>query len=235
MTSEEFEILAQIEARAAAMEMKDRARAMHKAATAPHTLTEYETRLIDYVEPPKPKADTDRLKRIADVLRPSWLVFRNAEIRALNDHAISIAMAHQINVTECSHGEQSARRRGRLVNTPAVSNEETYCVFLHEAGHIVSPDGDSTQYRYHSTEKSIVSPAGEVGAWRWAIDTAQTWTREMQDHMCDSLRTYARGARPHERESMELLVSSAALKVYDRPWTVAELDERCAELRGAAQ
>jgi hypothetical protein len=156
---------------------KDRQRAMQKAHEDPGHLSDYERRLIDYVDPEpvsmrrEPDLDTD-------VIRPSWLIFRSAELNALNEHAIDIARRYGLNTKNCQHGKQRANKAARTILTPAVSNAETYAVFLHEAGHIVSPDGDATQYRYEVVQGSeyplTASPGGEVGAWLWAVENACT-------------------------------------------------------------
>lgn len=216
---------------------KDRQRAFQKAATAPRTLTDYERRLIAYVDPPSPPPPpVPRPEVDVSVIRPSWLVFRNHELRALNDHAIEIARRYHLKTKACLHGQQRASQPTRTVCTPAVTNEETYCAFRHEAGHIVSPDGDSHQYRYEVVEDAnhtcTASAGGEIGAWRWALDTAHVWTRGMQEEMASSLASYRSHANEDERESMALLVAEAAMRISDRPWTFAELDKAKDALRG---
>jgi hypothetical protein len=65
---------------------------------------------------------------------------------------------------------------------------------LHEVGHIVDPDADSSQYLYTlehvGGRMSQLAAGGELGAWKWAVEHALIWTAAMQDRLEASLRNH---------------------------------------------
>jgi hypothetical protein len=228
------------------LQASDRVRARLRLKTAgPHALSDYERRLlgVEYQAerrhkplPLPPQAPSPR-ELVVKELCPHGITFRTPLLQQLNDHAVMLAVQHGITVKRTRDGHGWAHQEARVIHAPAVTNEETYAVCLHEMGHIVSPAGDSRQYTYviksHGDHASLVAPAGEVGAWRWAVDNAVVWTREMQQRLYESLKSYAYSATEDERNQMCSCLISACGRMVGRAWgTFAELDAKCADLRG---
>jgi hypothetical protein len=161
-----------------------------------------------------------RRNELTAALRPAEIVFRNAHLERLNADVIETALRHNIRVRPVAMGQGAfAYSSERLIACPPVTNEFTYAVALHEIGHLVSPDGDSSQYRYVVAEKSCVAIGGEVGAWRWAVAHAgNNWSTEMQGRLYDAMKDYATFANSNdERLEIAELIHWASRRVTDRP------------------
>jgi hypothetical protein len=179
-----------------------------------------------------PQANRKRAAVVA-ALRPKGITFRTAELEQLNDHAIELALLHDVSVKRRTSGNGgSACFEQRLIETPPVTNEAAYAVFIHELGHIVDPEADSRQYPNIITKTKTISIEGEVGAWRWAVKNALRWTAEMQNRLYEGLTGYqVHAASLEQRDLMADCLKTSCLRIVDRPWTFAELDARCAAIR----
>lgn len=217
------------------LQERDRKRAAVKLRQAPHSLSTYEKRLLGRVWDEyegKQRAASERRGAIEKVLRPGWLRFRSELLLELNQHAVEIALQHNLRVEPRDPGTSAKGRiQTRTIHVPPVSNDETYALFLHEVGHVVDPNADAYQFRYTRANGVIASPLAEVGAWRFALKTARRWTRSMQDEAAGGLISYARDANDDERSSMVLFMTDANSLVCDRPWTVNELTSKWTEIR----
>jgi hypothetical protein len=163
-------------------------------------------------------------------LRPKGIEFRTPFLERLNGHAINLAVEHGISIVRCANRDARTYQEARQIYAPAVTNEQTYSTFLHEVGHLLSPAADSRQYRNHETETCLISPLGEIGAWRWAVTNALQWTLEMHENLSASLTTYASHATPDERIEMMALVQWACVNVTGPTWTFGELGAKCAAI-----
>lgn len=243
MTPEDRRWLRESEQFLEEMQERGRVRARQRLKSAPETLSEYDRQLLGPEVPvpqvtssAEPREAASRRKCVADVLTPRGIVFRNLHNEQLNAHAITLALEHHIAVVRCHYDEARAEQEARRAHVPAVTNDQTYAVFLHEVGHVVSPEADSRQYR-HAVEKiddsarqALLSPLGEIGAWRFAVTHALTWSAEMQAEMYRCLSSYVPTATDDERWAMRCFVTEAALKIKDKPWTFGELAENCDRL-----
>ena len=174
---------------------------------------------------------------IVAALRPKNIVFRSSHLRDLNEHAIELATRLRIQVTARQFAGGGCAHHGtRAIECPPVTNESSYAVFLHEVGHLESPQGDSRQYRHSVSDVAgrpgLIAIGGECGAWRWAMRAAKMWTREMHGAMSDAMRFYASYADADEKDEIVSLLSDSAIRIADKPITFAQLDEQIAAVRG---
>ena len=233
------------------MQASDRRRAEERLKNRT-TLTDYDLKLLGLsrAEAQKrqalkiPASTIQRVKArrvVTKALRPDGIVFRNRYLESLNEHAIELAAKHRITVEQRCDGTAGAILEHRKGCVPCVTNEATYATFLHEVGHVVSPEADARQFSYRLEEnsngsKSLISPAAEVGAWRFAVANARPrWTRGMQDEMFRCMKSYAADATDDERFDIVVCISQSAFRVVDRPWTIAELNKKCDEIRPVAK
>ena len=172
-------------------------------------------------------------QRIIAAVRPRDIEFRSIHLDSLNRHVIALAIQHGVNVVARQVGGGGcAHAATRTIEIPPVTDETSYAVALHEFGHLLSPDGDSRQYRHVISGNSLIAIGGEIGAWRWALKHAQVWTRGMQDELYRCLLAYAGAAADDdERFDISSCVTQAALKIADKPWTFKKLNEACASIR----
>lgn len=155
-----------------------------------------------------------RREAVASAIRPSDIVFRSENLERLNAHAISLAVERGLTVV-CSGvgGDASCTQDSRTITCPPVTDESSYATFLHEFGHTM-PAGDSRQYRHCVTSTNLIAIGGEVGAWRWAIDHALRWTRDMADVLCQSLTSYlAHATTSDEREAIADCIACSQARV----------------------
>lgn len=181
-----------------------------------------------------------RVARVIKAIRPKGIQFRSELLQRLNDHAADLAVRHNI-IVERSEDRWCAFQEERRISVPAVTNEYSYATFLHEVGHIVSPDADSRQYANKVADVSgypgLISVPGEIGAWHWAVANALTWTREMQDSLFRGLKFYNRHHMTDDDDvqPMRDLVRFAWERVDGRNWSTEALDQRLSELVGHAK
>lgn len=185
------------------------------------------------------EAENEKRQKVTAALRPKGIVFRTAYLEELNSHAIDLAVQHDIRVVrQAADLGGSASQETRTIHVPAVTNETTYALCLHEIGHVVEPAADSRQYKYtieemSSGSRALIAAGGEVGAWKFAIANAHRgWTRQMQDELFRGLEWYSKRATADERELFCACVTRGALLITDKPWTFAELDKHRDDLRG---
>ena len=105
-------------------------------------------------------------------------------------HIQHLTAFHQVIVQYCPffHLAQSLMSERRIL-IPDVVDDPSYCVALHELGHVLEP----TQRRINVVEAWIGTPNihhNEISAWRWAQEHALWWTPEMDAVMQYSLSTY---------------------------------------------
>lgn len=190
--------------------------------------------------PPPPPSPPSPRELVAKALSPAGIRFRTPFLQSLNQHATDLAVTHEVTIQRIHDDVRGAALSEEwVIECSAVTNEETYAIFLHELGHLIDPDGDSSQYRYVLKEgfvtgrKSQIAAGGEIGAWRFAVRTALQWTREMHQTMYESLASYRSYGTSDERFEMASLLSQSAVKVRDRPLTFGELDEQKERVREA--
>jgi hypothetical protein len=229
-----------LHARIAASEEPYFKRAVHRWKSAPRTLTDYDIWLIrrrdshdghraeaarrrgTYDEPDVEKiaGDAARRERVTARLKPAGILWRNEFIRSLNDHAIDLVMSRSLEVV-CSGvgGRACASQDNRSITVPPVTDESSYAVFLHEFGHVASPEGDSRQFRHQVTEDSLIAIGGEVGAWRDAVTRAKWWTPVMQARLAKSLGSYSSSsfADAEQRRDCDTLIAWAETKMRSHP------------------
>lgn len=139
-------------------------------------------------------------------------------IERLATHAAALMLQHNLKFEFLATGGGLAYCQSRTVACDYVLTEDAYAVFLHEAGHIVSPEGDSNQYRHLYTDKSILSPIAEIGAWRWAVSNAIFWTDEMAARLESGLRSYQRDtANLEEKRQIEVFIRESAMRAQPAP------------------
>lgn len=98
------------------------------------------------------------MARIARHPLASW-----AHTHRLGGHFLALARAHD--VTVCAHSSGGrANRHDRVVWVQPVKSVATYAIAMHELGHVVGPDQRGHRHRL----------VKEAGAWRWALDHAET-------------------------------------------------------------
>jgi hypothetical protein len=206
------------------MHETDRARARLRLKTG-QTISDYERNLIpdDYRahmrQHAADQATADRATRhreaVTAALRPQGIIFRNASLGSLNDHAIRLALDCQIDVFCAGVGGRAhGAQDNRSITVPPVCDERSYAILLHELGHVASPDGDSRQYRHVVIGSSLIAIGGETGAWTWAVSHATRWTRDMQDVLSQSLDSYrSHAATSEERDAITDCIAWARARV----------------------
>jgi hypothetical protein len=162
---------------------------------------------------------------IDDGVRAKGFVARTPFIEKLVAHGEALVRTHNVRVRACRTGSGGAASYGqRQVECAPITDEASYSTFLHEMGHLLSPEGDSRQHRHVIVKDfagiagdSLVSIGGECGAWAWAIRNAETWTRAMHDDLVDGLSHYARYANgERERDCLRgAVIASSCLIAGD--------------------
>lgn len=74
-----------------------------------------------------------------------------------------------------------------------VWSEEMYATFLHEAGHILSPNqipSELSNGMAYFLGEPKYQRANEIDAWKWATANAIGWTERMTAFALTALRTY---------------------------------------------
>ncbi len=152
---------------------------------------------------------------VTAAIRPNGIRFRTGLLEQLNDHAIALAVQHGITVTRSHDGPSWGSQELKQICASAVTSDETYCVFLHEVGHVVSPEADSRQYRNFVEKGFLYAAGGELGAWRFAVKHALTWTAAMQHRLEESLQHHPAftGATPDEEDAIVDLRAWARARV----------------------
>ena len=164
-----------------------------------------------WTPPPTPEVDPRVAAETA--LTPRGIVFRSVRLADLNRHAVDLMAQHGVTARRATDTRGLADPEGRSITTPAVTDEATYAVCLHELAHVVDPDADSRQYPHHIAGGCRIAVGGELGAWRWAHAHAKVWTQPMQDRMYASLLSYRRHATPAEAAAMVDLLVRASLSI----------------------
>lgn len=160
-----------------------------------------------------------RRAELTAVLRPTENI-RRAFIRRLGEHAIDVALEHQIRVVH-ELRRPRARPHQRQAFVPGVLTEAAYSTCLHEFGHCVSAAADGQQARHVVTDAGISAPAAEVAAWSWAINNACIWTEEMHRDLLDALNTYRAAAVDEELRQMNAIGAVSAGRIVPAPDTLA--------------
>lgn len=70
-----------------------------------------------------------------------------------------------------------------------VCSEETYAIFMHELGHLVSRE-QQWSYLQGLEDKAVVIIRNEKAAWTWAAENAIVWTSAMTKLAEFALGTY---------------------------------------------
>lgn len=96
----------------------------------------------------------------------------------LRQHAHDLAKAFQVNLVEAAQlartpEEALAIPMGRTAIVAPITDESTYCIALHEMGHLVSPFG-----ALHGSGN--LTREAEDAAWAWAKHYALEWTPFME-------------------------------------------------------
>jgi hypothetical protein len=68
-----------------------------------------------------------------------------------------------------------------------------YAIFLHEAGHILSPtqiEPEIANGLAFLNVSNTFQQQNEIDAWQWAAKNALSWTRHMTDMAVKALQTY---------------------------------------------
>jgi hypothetical protein len=99
-------------------------------------------------------------------------------------HITELLIEHDITMMIISNSEDScAFIQNRKIHCSEITSDITYCIALHEIGHIVgNRRGRSALY-------------AELGAWEWAIETAIEWTYYMNLVMRICLWSHVDGVR----------------------------------------
>ncbi len=100
----------------------------------------------------------------------------------MKNHVLEVCKTNNIAIGSHSSGGR-ASRKSRCINIRPVKSSITYCVALHEIGHILGSKQSS--YRLEA----------EAYAWQWAIDNAKTWTAPMNRKMKKCLMSYVSWAQ----------------------------------------
>ena len=84
-----------------------------------------------------------------------------------------------------------ARRSSRRVHCAPITDEVSYVVFLHEMGHLLSPNQHDlncfVNIEWPLPDKMVEN---ELDAWRWAKEKAIQWTVSMEARRFISLFSY---------------------------------------------
>ena len=168
-----------------------------------------------WIPPPTPEVDP----RVAALtaLTPRGIVFRTARLADLNRHAVDLAAQYGVMVRRATNTHGRANPEGRTITCPAVTDDATYAVFLHELAHVVTPDADSRQFPHHVSDTSLIAVGGELGAWNWAVDHAKVWTKPMQEKMHASLLSYRQHATPADVTAMAALLVRSSMTIVASP------------------
>jgi hypothetical protein len=168
-----------------------------------------------WIPPPTPEVDPHVAALTA--LTPRGIVFRNDLLPRLNTHAVDLAVQHGVTVRRATNTHGRADPEGRTITCPAVTDDATYAVFLHELAHVVDPDADSRQFPHHVSDTSLIAVGGELGAWAWAVKHALVWTKPMQEKMHASLLSYRQHATPADVTAMAALLVRASMTIVASP------------------
>ncbi len=101
------------------------------------------------------------------------------------DHISALCQQHSISVGSHSRGGRAYRKQ-RRINIRPVKTAITYCIALHEIGHIMGKMQSGNRL-----DK-------ETGAWHWAMDNALEWTDVMDTKMGECLTSYVEWAKRHK-------------------------------------
>jgi hypothetical protein len=178
-------------------------------------------------------AATARRAALRQVLAPVQ-GFRRPWIARLVDGAVSICVAHQIDVRFsnrdfCDYGTRTAHV-GRVLS------EAGFAALLHEIGHLVDAAADGRQHRHvRKDDGFLVAPAAECAAWRRAIELTRAhnlpWTQEMHGSLASSLATYQPHATADERVLIAETIRSSAQRVAPAPDSFEARTRRVATIR----
>lgn len=98
---------------------------------------------------------------------------------------------------------------GRMIQVKKVTNAFLYAIALHEVGHILHPNGLSTETRNAMDE--------ELAAWQWAEHHALDWTADMQAAKDYGLMTHTVAEQQREMLAQGLLTPPPAPVVQVDP------------------
>jgi len=116
---------------------------------------------------------------------------RRVSIADLERHALELAKQLQITVRWWT-GNREARARAfvksRRIDVERITDETTYCVFLHECGHCETDVAGRRLGKDFIVGTVLYNSAGESRAWTWAKQHALTWTPAMQTELRRALR-----------------------------------------------
>lgn len=120
-----------------------------------------------------------------------------------------IAARFGVTVHEFSEAPGLAWSRARHILIPPVRSALSYACAMHELGHVACAAAGHTHRAARSAvDGSRISPAGEVCAWRFAIERAcPHWSRLMQSSMVRGLASYLKYADVDEARTMRALMN----------------------------
>lgn len=97
--------------------------------------------------------------------------------RVCSDHLISIVFLK-------SHGKAFADEDNRIIHIYPIKSSISYCVALHEAGHLLSSRAKAYGLG------GLGGLAKEAHAWSWALRHAILWNDTMERHKDNCLTSY---------------------------------------------
>lgn len=124
-------------------------------------------------------------------------------IAEMAQHIADLCDYHEIETEWRARADALAWSGGAIcpvISIAPVRSVVTYCVALHEIGHICGPDQNKGIFKR------------ERGAWRWARQTAKLWTPRMQataDRCLDWYRIKGKAMAGKERNQLNKLSGAA--------------------------
>ena len=85
----------------------------------------------------------------------------------------------------------------RVVMSHPIVDCTTYCVVLHEMGHIVGPGGSTLAAPPRDTKELMARMDEEDAAWAWAKSVALEWTEPMEFVRVWARETYRQSLEDH--------------------------------------
>jgi hypothetical protein len=172
-------------------------------------------------------------------LTPEDMTFETPMVRALHEHACSLAREHKIRVQRRARGENNwGSKQSRTICCSPITDEASYGTFMHELGHVLDAEASSRRHPAFNRDGYRWSPKMEIAAWRYAIQHAATWTHAMQVDMFRSLESHDAFtiATGQDRVAMyELLAEGWNSIRRGTKWSFEELNERRARICSRTQ